>query len=55
MAKELGDRVSRIREEREGITPIVIEIPSKEGPIPERREAIDKLVKRAVGIKIEGQ
>lgn len=37
----------------EGITPIVIEIPGKEGPVPERREVIDKLVKRAVGIKLE--
>lgn len=37
----------------EDITPIVIEIPGKEGPVPERREIIDKLVKRAVGIRLE--
>lgn len=55
LAKKLGDRVFEIREEREGITPVVIKIPGKEGPVPERREVIDKLVKRAVGIKIEEQ
>ncbi len=49
----MDERLSRFREEKEKVTPILIEIPAKEGPIPERREVIDKIVKRAVGIKIE--
>lgn len=53
LAKEMDETVLESKEEKEKITPIVIEIPSKEGPVPERREIIDKLVKRAVGIKVE--
>lgn len=53
LAKEMNEKVLETKEEKGKITPIVIEIPSKEGPVPERREIIDKLVKRAVGIKVE--
>lgn len=53
LAQKINEKISEFREEREGITPIVIEIPSKEGPIPERREIIDKLITRAVGAKVK--
>lgn len=53
LAQEIDGEISRFREEKEGVTPIIIEIPNKEGPVPERKEIIDKLVKRAVGIKLE--
>lgn len=53
LAQELDEKILELREEKEKITPILIEIPSKEGPVPERREVIGKLVKRAVGIKLE--
>lgn len=54
MAQKMGKGVLELGREGEKMTPIVIEIPSKEGPIPERKEVIDDLVKRAVGIKVEG-
>lgn len=53
LAQKMNKDVIESERGKEGITPIVIEIPSKEGPIPERREFIDQLVKRAVGIKVE--
>ncbi len=53
LAQEMDEKVLERKKEKEKITPIVIEIPSKEGTVPERREIIDKLVKRAVGIKVE--
>ncbi len=53
LAQELDEKILGLREEKEKTTPILIEIPSKEGPVPERREVIGKLVKRAVGIKLE--
>lgn len=54
LAQGMSESVLNSAREAEGITPIVVEIPGKEGPIPERREVIDRLVKRAVGIKVEG-
>lgn len=53
MAQKIDEKISDFREEREGITPIIIEIPNKEGPVPERREIIDKLITRAVGAKVK--
>lgn len=53
LAKEMDERVLNMKEENSQITPIVIEIPSKEGSVPERREMVDKLVKQAVGIKVQ--
>lgn len=52
LAAEVEEWLSEFREERSGVAPIVIEIPGRKGPVPERRESIDKLVKRAVGINI---
>lgn len=53
LAQKIGEKIDEFKEERGRITPVLIEIPSKEGPIPERREKIDKVVKRAVGIEVE--
>lgn len=53
LAQEMDEKLLESKREEGGIIPIVIEIPGKEGPVPERREVIDKLVKRAVGIKLE--
>lgn len=53
LAQKIEEKIGEFQEEKSGITPILIGIPSKEGPIRERREEIDKLVKRAVGIKVE--
>lgn len=54
LAQQIDEKLLETKREEGGILPIVIEIPGKEGPVPERREVIDKLVKRAVGIKLEG-
>ena len=53
LAQKMSDTVLESRKEKEGVLPMVIEIPGTEGSVPERREFIDKLVKRAVGIKVE--
>lgn len=53
LAQKMEEEILEARNAEERSTPIIIEIPSREGPIPERREMIDKLVKRAVGIKVE--
>ncbi len=53
LAKDMDENTLQQKKEKGKITPIVIEIPSKEGPVPERREKIDKLIKQAVGIKVE--
>jgi|GEM_PF-2271462 len=53
LANKMDDKVLDIKEKTSQTTPIVIEIPSKEGPEPERREMVDKLVKQAVGIKVQ--
>lgn len=53
LAQDMEEEILEARSGKEKITPIIIEIPSREGPIPKRREMIDKLVKRAVGIKVE--
>ncbi len=53
LAQKMSEDVIESRKEKEGVLPMVIEIPGKEGTIPERREFIDKLVKRAVGINVE--
>lgn len=53
LAEKMDEKLSRFREDKEGVTPVIIEIPDKGGPMPERREAIDKIVKRAVGVTVE--
>ena len=53
LAQKMSDDVLESRKEKEGVLPMVIEVPGMEGSVPERREFIDKLVKRAVGIKVE--
>ncbi len=53
LAKKMSEDVLESKRDKKGVIPMVIEIPGKEGPVPERREFIDKLVKRAVGIKLE--
>lgn len=54
LAKDVSKDLTELKEEKMSLTPIIIEIPSREGPVPKRREIIDKLVKRAVGIKVKG-
>ena len=54
LAEKSDETISEKREKKDGIIPIIIEVPGREGPIPERREVIDKLVKRAVGINVQG-
>lgn len=53
LAQKIDQKIESFREEREGTIPALIEIPGKEGSVPERRKIVDKLVKRAVGINIE--
>ncbi|KXB03423.1 hypothetical protein AKJ47_02285 [candidate division MSBL1 archaeon SCGC-AAA261G05] len=52
LAQKMGEKVLELKEER-GITPIIVEIPDKEGALPERAEAVREIVKRAVGVEVE--
>lgn len=53
LAEKIREKIDKLTDEREGITPILAEIPDKRGPIPERKEVIRKLIKRAVGVEIK--
>lgn len=35
------------------ITPLIVEIPDKKGPLEERRDPIRELIKKAVGVEIK--
>lgn len=53
LAQKISKKLSEFRGKRDGGIPMVVEIPGRKGPIPERREIVDELVKRAVGIKVK--
>ncbi|MBS3815693.1 MAG: V-type ATP synthase subunit F [Hadesarchaea archaeon] len=53
LAQEMSQYLLEIEENQESVTPIIVEIPDKEGPIPERAEKIQKIVRRAVGIELK--
>ncbi len=53
LAQKINNELTNFRESKERVTPIVIEISGREGPVEERRKVIEKLVKRAVGVKVE--
>lgn len=51
LAQGMRKKIDKLTEEREH--PIIAEIPDKGGPIPERKEVIRTLIKRAVGVEIK--
>ena len=53
LAQKINNELTNFRENKEEVTPIVIEVSGREGPVEERRKVIEKLVKRAVGVKVE--
>lgn len=53
LAQKINNEITNFREKKDGVIPILIEIPGREGSVEERRGVIDRLVKRAVGIKVE--
>lgn len=53
LAQGMRGKIRKFTEEKEGLTPIIAEIPDKGGPIPQRKEVISNLIKRAVGLEIK--
>ncbi|KXB01060.1 hypothetical protein AKJ43_03705 [candidate division MSBL1 archaeon SCGC-AAA261D19] len=51
LAQGMRKKINKFTEEKE--RPIIAEIPDKGGPIPERKEVIRTLIKRAVGVEIK--
>ncbi|MFQ5815993.1 MAG: V-type ATP synthase subunit F [Candidatus Hydrothermarchaeaceae archaeon] len=51
LADKLRDDITAITEGK--VTPIVVEIPDKGGPIEKKIDPIKELVKRAVGVEIK--
>jgi len=52
IAQDIRWKLDRFLEERRGVRPVVVEIPDKVGPIPERMETVRKLVRRAIGVEV---
>lgn len=53
LAQKMSEKILEIEKEGKDTTPIIVEIPDKEGPLPERAEIINKIVKRAVGVEVK--
>ena len=42
-----------INENKRGVTPIIVEIPDKRGPMEQKVSEIERLIKRAVGVALK--
>ena len=47
------DKIRAINENKQGVTPIIVEIPDKRGPMEQRVSEIERLIKRAVGVALK--
>jgi len=47
------DKIRAINENKRGVTPIIVEIPDKWGPMEQRVSEIERLIKRAVGVALK--
>lgn len=52
VAQEMRQRLNKFSEEKKGVTPVIVEVPDRTGPIPETVETTRRLVRRAVGVEI---
>ena len=47
------DKIRAINENKRGVTPIIVEIPDKRGPMEQKVSEIERLIKRAVGVVLK--
>ena len=47
------DKIRAINENKRGVTPIIVEIPDKRGPMEKKVSEIERLIKRAVGVALK--
>ena len=47
------DKIRAINENKRGVTPIIVEIPDKHGPMEQKVSEIERLIKRAVGVALK--
>ncbi|MEA1904583.1 MAG: V-type ATP synthase subunit F [Candidatus Hadarchaeota archaeon] len=52
LARGMRQKLNKFSEEKKKVTPVIVEIPDRVGPLPERAETTRRLVKRAVGVEI---
>lgn len=51
IADDIRDEIKELFEKR--ITPLLVEIPDKNGPIEKKRDPIKELIRRAVGVEVK--
>jgi V/A-type H+-transporting ATPase subunit F len=47
------EKIREINAKKSGVTPIIIELPDKKGPMEEKVDEISWLIKRAVGVAVK--
>lgn len=47
------NKIQAINENKRGVTPIIVEIPDKRGPMEQKVSEIERLIKRAVGVALK--
>ena len=52
VAEEIGSILEEANRFRKGIMPIILEIPDRSGPLPEKIDPMRELIKRTVGFEI---
>lgn len=53
LADEIRDMIDEVESKKEGVAPIIVEIPDRSGKIERKTDPIADLVKRSVGIEIK--
>jgi len=51
--ERVRDKIRAINENKRGVTPIIVEIPDKRGPMEQKVSEIERLIKRAVGVALK--
>ena len=47
------NKIRAINENKRGVTPIIVEIPDKRGPMEQKVSEIERLIKQAVGVALK--
>ena len=47
------NKIQAINENKRGVTPIIVEIPDKRGPMEQKVSEIERLIKQAVGVALK--
>ncbi|MFW5898684.1 MAG: V-type ATP synthase subunit F [Candidatus Saliniplasma sp.] len=54
IAEDIRDDLNRITKNKD-LYPVIIEIPDKEGPVEDKKDPLNKKIRRAVGIDITSE